>query len=300
MSQTRILIIGLVVITAYLFFDQRPTPPVPSTSPRPRPAKVTPAPLPQALNPPPQADQVIAKPIARTESAEPPAPPPKSLPFRIIQGWVVANGDILIGKPNDPQGFPLEGFIEAPPLKLWENRTIPFSIDSKLSNPERILRVIEYFNTHTNVRFTPHAGEADGIVFTPIEGHCLSYLGRVGGAQPVLLDDRCDDQEIIHELMHVLGFVHEHSRPDREQFVAVNWPNIEEEKKDQFLVVPHELIEPLKDRPFDYQSVMIYPDRAFAKDRSQPTLSSKTGQKIEPPRNGLSSEDLERIRILYR
>ena len=30
----------------------------------------------------------------------------------------------------------------------------------------------------------------------------------------------------VHELMHSLGFVHEHTRPDRDNFVAVNTDNI--------------------------------------------------------------------------
>ena len=30
----------------------------------------------------------------------------------------------------------------------------------------------------------------------------------------------------VHELMHCLGFVHEHTRPDRDNFVAVNTDNI--------------------------------------------------------------------------
>ena len=32
---------------------------------------------------------------------------------------------------------------------------------------------------------------------------------------------------IIHELMHMLGFAHEHQRPDRDTMVTVNWANVE-------------------------------------------------------------------------
>ena len=32
--------------------------------------------------------------------------------------------------------------------------------------------------------------------------------------------------EIIHEVMHVLGFSHEHTRPDRDRYITVLWNNI--------------------------------------------------------------------------
>ena len=31
----------------------------------------------------------------------------------------------------------------------------------------------------------------------------------------------------VHELLHTLGFVHEHTRPDRDDFISVNMDNIE-------------------------------------------------------------------------
>ena len=31
---------------------------------------------------------------------------------------------------------------------------------------------------------------------------------------------------MTHELMHALGFFHEHTRPDRDKFVKILWNNI--------------------------------------------------------------------------
>ena len=54
------------------------------------------------------------------------------------------------------------------------------------------------------------------------------------GAQDVSLDDGCvwkiRPGIVLHELMHAAGFFHEHTRPDRDIFVRINFENILESK----------------------------------------------------------------------
>lgn len=266
-------------------------PPTQVTAPAPDPVRITPPNLtrssPRAL---PKAEESAAR--------ERHAPPKGTVPFEQINGWVVAYGDILLGKPTQPD-FPRSGFAPVSPVKLWDSATIPFSIHANLPNPERVLKVIAYFNQHTPLRFVPYQGEADNIVFVPEPGLCVSYLGRIGGNQPIYLDARCGETEIAHEILHAVAVIHEHSRADRDRFVSVNWANVDPDKQEQFMIVPSEWMGPLRDRPFDFNSVMLYPSDAFAVDRSKPTLISRGGQEIAPSRVGLSAEDLERLRVLY-
>lgn len=220
------------------------------------------------------------------------------MPFELLNGYVVAYGDILLGRPTRDD-FPKAGYIEKPKLRYWESNRIPFSIHADVRDPERILRVVQYFNQHTPLKFVPYNGEPDNIVFLPFDELCLSYLGKIGGNQPIYLDDRCGDQEISHELMHALGFIHEHSRADRDNYVRVDWGNVERDKESQFMVTPPELNKPMDRRPFDYNSVMIYPPTMFALDRSRPVLIPIGDKPIEPARQGLSAEDVQRLILVY-
>lgn len=58
---------------------------------------------------------------------------------------------------------------------------------------------------------------------------CFSSIGRSGGMQVVSLGPNCLRRGpgiVLHELMHVLGFWHEHSRADRDRYIRVNWNEI--------------------------------------------------------------------------
>jgi len=301
------LIVSLLVLVWLVAREFYPVPqepaPAPAVSSK-RSADHTPKPslpaAPAIEAPAARPSPTLGKTLApqQSKSGERPKPPPNSIPFELHNGLVVSYGDVLLGRPTH-EDFPENGFIEAPKVKYWESE-IAYSLDPNLPNPDRVHRVIAYFNEHTPVRFVPFTNQKDSIVFSPSEVDlCLSYVGKIGGHQPIYLDDRCYEKEVTHELMHALGFIHEHSRPDRDQFVRVNWDNIEEDKQSQFEAAPLSMAQPHKGRPFDFQSIMIYDPTAFAKQRGDFTIESLSGAKIEPMPSGLSPEDLARLVILY-
>ena len=47
-----------------------------------------------------------------------------------------------------------------------------------------------------------------------------------GGANQVSLSPSVWPSVVAHELLHALGFTHEHQRPDRDQYVTINYRNI--------------------------------------------------------------------------
>lgn len=59
---------------------------------------------------------------------------------------------------------------------------------------------------------------------------CTSSVGKKGGEQIVSLDNGCLKSKArpIHELMHVIGFYHEHTRYDRDGYVTIHEQNIKQ------------------------------------------------------------------------
>lgn len=59
---------------------------------------------------------------------------------------------------------------------------------------------------------------------------CCSYVGRRGGGpQAISIGKNCDKFGIVvHELGHVIGFWHEHTRPDRDEHVSIIRDNIQQ------------------------------------------------------------------------
>ena len=72
---------------------------------------------------------------------------------------------------------------------------------------------------------------------TPQSGHCI-HLGT-----------------IAHELIHALGFWHEQSRADRDEYVNIHMNNIIAGTEYNFNKYPLESTDPLGE-PYDYYSIM--------------------------------------------
>uniref|UniRef100_A0A1I8JQL1 Metalloendopeptidase n=1 Tax=Macrostomum lignano TaxID=282301 RepID=A0A1I8JQL1_9PLAT len=92
---------------------------------------------------------------------------------------------------------------------------------------ERCIRFVEKENSHSSY-----------IEFTALDCGCCSYVGRKGGVQSVSIGKNCDKLGIVmHELGHVIGFWHEHTRPDRDKYIEIIEENILESQKYNFKVL---------------------------------------------------------------
>lgn len=112
---------------------------------------------------------------------------------------------------------------------------------------ERVQEAMKYIESKTCVKFIPHMKEDDYIMINKDRNKgCYSMIGyrpKNGGPLPVNLQSpEClrHSGTIQHELLHVLGLLHEQSRPDRDEHVTIYWSNIDESKL-MFILFNHSL-----------------------------------------------------------
>ena len=119
--------------------------------------------------------------------------------------------------------------------------------------------------------------------------------------QTVSLTKECvkDRGKIIHELGHVIGFWHEHTRPDRDDHIEILWENIRRSRVRDFDKRPPSHIDSLG-VPYDLGSIMQYPLDAFSKNE-EPTIrvldTNFTG--VVGQRDGLSQYDSRQANLFY-
>ncbi|XP_018410012.1 PREDICTED: astacin-like metalloendopeptidase [Nanorana parkeri] len=180
--------------------------------------------------------------------------------------------------------------------------TIPYTLSAEYTSSDSaiIYSAIQEYTLLTCIRFVERMTEADYIQIRSVDG-CWSYLGRIGGPQDLsLFNPGCLLKGIVqHELNHVLGFVHEHTRSDRDTYVGIEWAHISDVYKSNF-----EMTQPPTNNlglPYDYASVMHYGRYAFSKAPGKATIVPKPDARVFiGQRYGLSSLDLQKINRLYQ
>ncbi len=108
---------------------------------------------------------------------------------------------------------------------------------------------------------------------------------QVGGYQDIWLADWCETKGTIHhEVFHALGFDHEHCRPDRDDYVTINWDLISKDWWGQY--GKNYNINSLG-TDYDYNSVMHYPSNGGKIDAGEYT--SVIGQRTGASKGDVSS-----------
>ena len=152
---------------------------------------------------------------------------------------------------------------------MWPGGVVPYEIDPLFPKFERDLlkEAHKEFHNRTCIRFKKRDPLVDKnyLYYTNVTDTCSSYVGMQGGKQIIHLGKDCAILGTFeHENMHALGFIHEHSRPDRDDYVKVIVKNIKKEDLPNFQKYTMEMVDSYQ--PLNFASIMMYRNDAFTKN----------------------------------
>ncbi|XP_057297022.1 blastula protease 10-like [Hydractinia symbiolongicarpus] len=191
----------------------------------------------------------------------------------------------------------------------WKDGTgkpdlIVYFIDPAIAGARSvILQAVADYEKETCLRFQevgskpldqPHLYFASG-------SGCSSPVGKYGNGNRISLAPGCWTKGIVmHEMGHSLGFFHEQSRPDRDQYVKILYENIDPNAAFNFNKYNTDRIDSL-DTAYDYKSMMHYGGKYFTTDWNKltiqtldPAMQDEIGQ-----RNGFSNGDILQFNKMY-
>ncbi|XP_041637600.1 high choriolytic enzyme 1-like [Cheilinus undulatus] len=177
--------------------------------------------------------------------------------------------------------------------------TVPVTLAWHQYNNQELRTISEAllsFHTRTCIRFKLRTNQRDYLRIFSGDG-CYSYVGRQHRPQELSISRRgCVNKGTVqHELLHALGFHHEQARSDRDQYVNINWGNIEQGAKSQF---QKERTNNLGTR-YDYNSIMHYSRYAFSRN-GRPTITAKGDPgRVIGAADEMSDLDFQRVNELY-
>ena len=224
------------------------------------------------------------------ENVDPNAPPlavatvrgtGEQIPYDIIDGMAIIEGDIILGSHRDVQASGIEPLTLTPAAnrssitaissRHWPGGIVPFTLRAGTSSAaaDAISDAIDEWESKTSVRFVQRTNETNYVEFvgTGNGNTCSSLLGRNGGRQPINYSGTgrgC----LVHEIGHAMGLNHEQNRSDRDQFVSIDFTNVAGNIQSQFRIASNSA----DVGPYDFGSVMHYGPFTFALSGSRPVL----------------------------
>lgn len=209
----------------------------------------------------------------------------------VLISWPMSHADAVIIKGDmvfdDSQIVPSAAsgylFYQSTP---WPNGVLRIRFDADVTSIVRNLvwSACNIWSETAAITCIPDDGQRGAVVIHGQQlqaGACQSQVGASpqGDNREMWLAWNCSSEPLVlHELGHLLGFIHEHQRFDRNRYISINTANIRPDFLNQFDILQGgtDLI-----TSYDVLSIMHYRKNEFAIDSTQNTMTPL------PPNEGL-------------
>jgi hypothetical protein len=205
------------------------------------------------------------------------------------KGEYVVGGDVILSKDqiayleynkvaSDKTSTPRSTFTTTF-QKLWPGGVVYYTISNTI-NSSNIGLAINEWESNTSIRFIQRTNQTNYVDFSnaPTQGSGSSQLGMIGGRQEIKLENNASFSTVVHEIGHAVGLMHEQTRSDRDQYINVNYGNINNDWKSQYNI--YNLGAGYQTGTFDFNSVMLYRsdnEDARINGNTAPQMTRKNG-----------------------
>lgn len=191
-------------------------------------------------------------------------------------------------------------------VKYWPNKVIPYYIVNKgFSSYQRsiIERALTTLESAAQIDFQQTSSTTSPcLMFYPslVAGSSSSQVGKQNNGNTIYLDTTVmGTSTVMHEVMHSLGFFHEHMRTDRDDYVIIHEENIDPRYTEDFQLfteydggsLGYNIGE------FDYNSIMIYSSAMGATSQGY-AMTKLDGSPIYQGTR-LSNKDIAGLNFIY-
>ncbi|SDJ41282.1 M12 family metallopeptidase [Chryseobacterium jejuense] len=184
-------------------------------------------------------------------------------------------------------------------LYKWPSGKIYYTIAGNMGsiNVNKINTAVSEYNNKTNTQWIPRTNQSNYVefIFGSSNGSDgWAHIGYQGGKQTISLDQYISVGSVIHEMGHTVGLYHEHARQDRDQYVSIQWNNIQDGQAYNF----NKYTSGTDIGPFNINSVMMYWPNSYSKN-GQPTIKRANNTNFTYNRTGFTTGDINTINTMY-
>ncbi|WP_373516499.1 M12 family metallopeptidase [Pricia sp.] len=184
-------------------------------------------------------------------------------------------------------------------VRKWSNNTVVYVINGLNSQVRSELqKSFNEWSGKTNIRFKERTNESTYVTISSSGSNSnsgVATLGSNGSRSFIRLGTRATAVVIIHEIGHTLGYIHEQNRSHRDNYIIINFDNIQDDAKDQFFKSSSAS---LVTNPLDLNSTMMYGSYTFSKN-GRPTITDLNGNTYPQSQARISSGDIAGTNAVY-